>query len=188
MNLPDWQDSDLQAAAPILDEWIGVYGLDSNLVYGLVSQESRFKPAAFLMDRNGGSFGLTQISLPTAQGLGYTGDGPGLYDPNVNVQFGLLYLRNRLDKYGDVGEALSAYNCGYPTGCAAGTLYANQVQERANYFASLAVNPVLGPPPDSPVDSNTPTLDQGGNVSPGVLAVVVGIAVVAAMLWRGRGR
>jgi soluble lytic murein transglycosylase-like protein len=137
VSLPDWQDSDLQAAAPTLDYWANVYGLDRALVYGLVSQESSFRPLAFLMDRNGGSFGLTQISLPTATMLGYAGDGAGLYDPDTNVQFGLLYLRNQIDKYGDEGQALSAYNSGSPTGSSAGNAYAAAVENRAFYFQDL---------------------------------------------------
>ena len=181
MTLPDWSASDLAIAAPVLDTWIAAYSLPADLVYGLVSQESRFKPTAFLLDRNGGSYGLMQLDLPTAQGLGYTGDGPGLYDPNTNVQLGLLYLSQLLNKYQDQGQALSAYNCGYPTGCAAGDAYAAAVQTRAFYFQDL-----WGTTTGAGGSFDT----SGGTPSPVTFGAVVAIAAAlgAVMLLLGRAR
>jgi hypothetical protein len=43
------------------------------------------------------SFGLLQLMFTTAYGLGYRGDGEGLYDPTVNVQLGTKLLRQNLD-------------------------------------------------------------------------------------------
>ena len=177
MTLPDWLASDEATAAPVLDEWAGIYGLDRALVYGLVSQESRFKPRAFLMDRNGGSYGLTQISLPTAGDLGYTGDGPGLYDPETNVQYGLLQLRNLLDQYGVWDQALSAYNCGYPTGCAAGDVYAADVENRAAYF-----DDVFNPPVDMSGGAGT-TFDSGSGGALSAGGEAVGLALLLGLAW-----
>ena len=175
MTLPDWSAQDFAIAQPVLDAWIATYGLDPALAYGLVSQESRFKPAAFLLDRNGGSYGLTQLSLPTAQGMGYTGDGQGLFNPDVNVQYGLLYLANLLQQYGGVwDEALSAYNCGYPTGCAAGDVYAAAVEDRAAYFADLFAPPAGAG--GSFGDAPSPSL--------GILAALAVLGLGAAWLAR----
>lgn len=68
-------------------------------------------------DRNlwgGGSYGLFQITFPTAREYGYAGDPDGLRDPQQNVTFGLRYL---LAMYngpagGDWSKAAAAYNAG----------------------------------------------------------------------------
>ena len=174
MTLPDWSAQDFAMTRPLLDTWIATYGLDPSLVYGLVSQESKFKPTAFLLDRNGGSYGLTQLSLPTAQGMGYTGDGQGLFNPDVNVQYGLLYLSQLLDRYQDEAQALSAYNCGYPTGCAAGDAYAAEVQTRAFYFADM-----LAPPAGA-----GGSFGDGPSPSLGIVAALAVLGLGAAWLAR----
>lgn len=62
----------------------------------------------------GGSFGLTMITLRTAQSLGFTGTPAQLLDPTINVTFGLRYLRQVFDSVsrGDWGRARWAYNVG----------------------------------------------------------------------------
>lgn len=135
MSLPDWQDANLQAVSPIIDEWAAYYGLPRSVAYGLVSQESRFNPNA--VGDAGRAHGLTQIWLPTAQGIGYTGDASGLQEPNTNVQFGLLYLKQMLDRFGSMDNALSAYNGGFKGGIITNPSYVAGVMQRAAYFDAL---------------------------------------------------
>lgn len=181
MSLPDWDATNFANAQPVLDEWISVYGLPPALAYGMVAWESRFNPRAFLLDRNGGSVGLCQISLPTAQGLGYSGgmgsasDLSGLYDPDTNAQFGLLYLRNQLDRYnGDYSQALSAYNAG---SAISGNLtsYVQNVLARVDYFTALFADASATPDTSG---------DTSGGADAGALAAVAAFAVVGALLWR----
>ena len=59
------------------------------LVHRVIVRESKYHPG--LVGR-GGTIGLMQIKLPTARGLGYTGDAAGLRDPNTNLAWGIKYL------------------------------------------------------------------------------------------------
>lgn len=171
MTLPDWQAVNLNAVSPVLDEWAGIYNLPRSIVYGLVSQESRFNPNA--IGDAGRAHGLTQIWLTTAGGIGYSGDGPGLQDPNTNVQFGLLYLRNLLDRFGDMDIALSAYNGGFKNNTITNPAYVTGVTTRAAYFDDLW-NAVSDP---APTDSPDATGDGSTNGS-GVVAILALIATV----------
>ncbi len=65
---------------------------DPSLILAIIQQESAFNARAFRPDRNGGSFGLMQLDLPTARDRGYTGDGPGLFDETTNVRLGVAQL------------------------------------------------------------------------------------------------
>ncbi|HEX3698930.1 MAG TPA: transglycosylase SLT domain-containing protein [Polyangia bacterium] len=186
-TFPNWSQSDYLAAQPALDEWVAIYGLPRDLAYGLVAWESNFKASAFLLDRNGGSIGLTQISLPTASGLGYTGSAQGLYDRDTNAQFGLLYLRNQLDRYGgDWSQALSAYNAG---SAITGNLqsYVANVLQRAAYFTQLFAQENAQPvdvtdtPDTSAVDSAAS--DDAGSSGPDPVVVVVGLGILAAAAY-----
>jgi len=59
------------------------------LVHRVIVRESKYH--ANLVGR-GGTIGLMQIKLPTARGLGYTGDAAGLRDPDTNLAYGIKYL------------------------------------------------------------------------------------------------
>ena len=64
-----------------------------------------------------GAMGLMQLMPTTAEGvarrigLRWVGP-PTLFDPVSNVQLGVLYLRELVDRYGSVTTALAAYNWG----------------------------------------------------------------------------
>src|SRR5476651_1852287 len=64
-------------------------GVPEALVHRVIVRESKYHPE--LVGR-GGTIGLMQIKLPTARGLGYTGDAEGLRDPDTNLAFGIKYL------------------------------------------------------------------------------------------------
>jgi soluble lytic murein transglycosylase len=64
-----------------------------------------------------GAMGLMQLMPATAEGvaqrIGLRWEGPAtLFDPVFNVRLGVLYLRELLDRYGNVATALAAYNWG----------------------------------------------------------------------------
>jgi len=64
-----------------------------------------------------GAMGLMQVMPATAEGvarrigLRWVGP-PTLFDPVSNVQLGIVYLRELIDRYGSVSTALAAYNWG----------------------------------------------------------------------------
>ena len=64
-----------------------------------------------------GAMGLMQLMPATAEGVARRiglrrGGPPTLFDPVSNVQLGVLYLRELVDRYGSVTTALAAYNWG----------------------------------------------------------------------------
>jgi hypothetical protein len=76
-----------------------------------------FDERAFLMDHNGGSYGLFQLDLPTARDRGYTGDGNGLFDPATNTEFAVRqfdWIADRLKHASAYGpqNLIAAYNEG----------------------------------------------------------------------------
>jgi soluble lytic murein transglycosylase-like protein len=81
------------------------------LVHRVIVRESKYHPN--LVGR-GGTIGLMQIKLPTARGLGYTGDAAGLRDPDTNLAWGIKYLAGAYRAANsDHGRAMRYYASGY---------------------------------------------------------------------------
>lgn len=81
------------------------------LVHRVIVRESKYHPG--LVGR-GGTIGLMQIKLPTARGLGYTGDAAGLRDPDTNLAWGVKYLAGAYRAAnGDQSRAVRYYASGY---------------------------------------------------------------------------
>ena len=83
-----------------------------------------------------GALGLLQVMPGTARSVGLTA-----YEPGANVLAGARYLRQLLDRYGDVDLALAAYNVG-PTAIdraghapVAPLRYAKNVEARASILS-----------------------------------------------------
>lgn len=90
------------------------YELDPALLAAVIYRESKFEADARSAS---GAIGLMQLLPATAEGIAvHTGGSrfqvDDLYDPEINVRYGSFYLRRLLRKYGDVREALAAYNAG----------------------------------------------------------------------------
>jgi soluble lytic murein transglycosylase-like protein len=89
----------------------------ASTIMGVIETESSFNEGAFLADRNGGSYGLMQLDLPTAKDRGYKGSALGLYDPRTNICFGvkqLDWLKATLAGHGFSGlqDVIAGYNEG----------------------------------------------------------------------------
>ena len=81
------------------------------LVHRVIVRESRYR--SDLVGR-GGTIGLMQIKLPTARGLGYTGDAEGLRDPETNLTYAVKYLAGAYRAAGgDHNRTMSYYASGY---------------------------------------------------------------------------
>lgn len=80
------------------------YGIPVGLFDAMIIRESRYDAGVFSPKR---AFGLTQLMPDTAAGLGVN-----RYDVEQNLRGGALYLRQQLDRFGQVHLALAAYNAG----------------------------------------------------------------------------
>jgi soluble lytic murein transglycosylase-like protein len=83
-------------------------GVDPALALEVAIRESGANPNA--PDGSSGEIGIFQIMPATGAGLGYSV--AQLRDPAQNIEAGIKYLYQLLARFGDVGEALAAYNWG----------------------------------------------------------------------------
>lgn len=98
------------AIASLLAEVAKHYGMPEALLHRVVREESGFNPAA----RNGPYWGLMQIRLDTARGVGYRGGGAGLLDARTNLIYGGAYLANAWRvSGGKEAHAIRLYRGGY---------------------------------------------------------------------------
>lgn len=104
------------------------YDISPALIEALVWQESRWHPNA---RSPVGASGLTQLMPGTARELGVNP-----WDPFANLEGGVRYLRQQLDRFdGDVEKALAAYNAGPGRVIRAGGV--PNIRETRGYVASI---------------------------------------------------
>ncbi|HEX7791517.1 MAG TPA: transglycosylase SLT domain-containing protein [Afipia sp.] len=85
-------------------------GVPAELVHRVIVRESRYNPRAV----SKGNYGMMQIKLATARGLGYTGTAQGLLDPETNLTYAVKYLAGAYRAAnGNHIRAVSYYAGGY---------------------------------------------------------------------------
>lgn len=89
------------------------YDIPPEIVYAVIKTESNFNPVAV---SSAGAVGLMQIMPSTFEWLcvlmNEKHDVSALYDPEINIRFGVFYLRYLYDYYGSYETAFAAYNAG----------------------------------------------------------------------------
>lgn len=104
-------------------------GIPIGLFDAMIIRESRYNPGALSSKK---ALGLTQLMPGTAS---YLGVNP--YDPAQNLRGGARYLREQLDRFGQVHLALAAYNAG-PGRIKGGVI--PQIAETRAYVADILGN------------------------------------------------
>jgi hypothetical protein len=114
---------DLQPIIKTINKCALKYNIDPNLIYAVIKSESNFQP---LVVSRAGARGLMQL-MPEVwreynNGSACKGNhkerhichqGDCIFDPDANIDTGVRYLRELLDRYqGRVDLALEAYNAG----------------------------------------------------------------------------
>lgn len=97
-----------------LDELIARHAAANNvpedLVRRVIKRESGGNPRVISQ----GNYGLMQIKLATARGVGYTGDAAGLLDANTNMTYAVKYLAGAYRiANGNADRAVHYYAAGY---------------------------------------------------------------------------
>jgi soluble lytic murein transglycosylase-like protein len=90
------------------------YHLPPNLLSAVCLVETKHNPKAVRVQDGGSpSYGLCQVKLATARGLGFDGAIADLLDPKVNATLAAKYLRQQHARYrGNLTKTISAYNAG----------------------------------------------------------------------------
>lgn len=83
-------------------------GVPAELVHRVIMRESRYNPRAV----SKGNYGMMQIKLATARGVGYTGTAQGLLDPNTNLTYAVKYLAGAYRAAGGNPHRAVAYYAG----------------------------------------------------------------------------
>ena len=93
------------------------YGVDESLVYAVIRTESGFDPEA---KSNVGALGLMQITPETFHWLqskipdapSDTLDDNSLFDPEINIRYGVFFLSMLQEEFGSDTLAIAAYHAG----------------------------------------------------------------------------
>ncbi len=97
-SVTDFQD--------MVDHWATRYGLDPNMVLGIIKAESNFDPYAV---SKAGARGLMQLMPGTASDMRVS----DVFDPEQNIAGGTQYLAKLLELFDNrIDLALAAYNAG----------------------------------------------------------------------------
>ena len=104
-RVPRFNEPKTRVYDDLIDRSARSRGLPPALVKAVIAAESAFDSQAV---SHKGAQGLMQLMPETAASLGVANP----FEPSQNVGGGAQYLRRMIDRYGDLGRALAAYNAG----------------------------------------------------------------------------
>lgn len=149
------------------------------LAFAIVAAESGYRSAARGPQ---GEYGLGQLTLATARGLGFAGHPIELLDPHLNLSLTLSLLEELRRRFGsDDARIASGYNCG-PDRCRRSD---GSYTNRAYVDRVLSLKPSAGPLPPGSSTSLPPSLPSSPGAAIGGAAVVLfGFGLFLWGAWR----
>ena len=94
----------------LISKYAAAHGVPEALVRRVIKRESGGNPRAV----SKGNYGLMQIKLATARGLGYSGGAAGLLDAETNMNYAVKYLAGAYRVAGgNADRAVHYYAAGY---------------------------------------------------------------------------
>lgn len=117
------------------------YAVPFEWIKAVIGTESSFNPNAYRAEPKiaDASYGLMQLLLRTARGLGFTGDVSALFDPTININLGSKLLGQLIARYGqDFKQVYSAYNSGDPLAYLKSTQVKTHVDNALAWLAKFA--------------------------------------------------
>ena len=99
---------------PLVQQVSKEFNVPAALILGHAKQESNFDPKAYRAEPkiNDASYGLMQVLLKTAKSIEPNATPDRLYDPLYSLRIGTAYIGQNLKKFGNVPDAVAAYNSG----------------------------------------------------------------------------
>ena len=98
---------------PYVTEAAELFGLDPRVIWAVIERESRYEAGA--QNKSTKASGLMQLLPDTAEDLARffedAGDA-GIFDPRSNIMAGSWYLKDEIERFGNLPAALAAYNAG----------------------------------------------------------------------------
>ncbi|EJF81060.1 lytic transglycosylase domain-containing protein [Bartonella doshiae] len=95
----------------LIQKFANKYKVPVNLAHAVVSVESNYKART---KGAAGEIGLMQIKPSTARGLGFNGSVQDLYDPAINLEYGMRYLARAYKlSGGNTCGTILKYNAGH---------------------------------------------------------------------------
>ena len=104
-----------QRYSELVQKYSQQYGVDENLVYGVIKVESDFRKDAVSVDDACGLMQILPSTFEWLQTLEPSDEEYGredLFDPEINIRYGVFYLSWLQENFNDTKTVIAAYHAG----------------------------------------------------------------------------
>lgn len=183
---------------PIINEMGQKYNVEPALIKAHIKQESNWDVNASRYEKAKGdsSWGLMQLLLVTAKSVM---NDPNLtitqlIQPRTNIEAGTKFIAQNLARFGNMRDAIAAYNAGSPRLVKGTNKYVNQdyvdkVTNNYNLYSTMGTSPVT----EAAIDTSQAVTDVVTNVTESVggddmtpYYVLGGIGLIGLVLMMNR--
>lgn len=174
-----------QTLEPIINEMGKKYNIEPAWIKATIKTESNWDVNASRFEAHKGdaSWGLMQLLLSTARGVLSKPDltTTQLIQPRVNIEAGVKFLSQLWSRFGNMRDAIAAYNAGSPRLNAQGKYvnqdYVDKVTKNYNIYKALGTGVIAEV---ATTISETATDVIGSDMTP--VYMIAGLALVGLML------